>query len=73
MPVFSECERISQHSSTVIRGDHFAPLKRPACLNDVRECCYRRDAMAVLNMVRQNVFGELTPFARRLPARLYAK
>ncbi|MEP2671528.1 MAG: hypothetical protein ABJH04_21165 [Cyclobacteriaceae bacterium] len=28
-------------------------------INDVGKRCYRRDVMAVMNMVRQNVFGEL--------------
>ena len=30
--------------------------------------CYRRDVMAVLNMVRQGMFGELIHMQARLPA-----
>ncbi len=27
--------------------------------DDAGDVCYRRDVMAVMNMVRQNIFGEL--------------
>ena len=59
--------------SEVILGitldDHWSVVKAAEQYNAhvmmLENVCYRRDVMAVLNMVRQGVFGELMPIAKQ--------